>query len=138
MAAASGSGMRLTSRAPAASAPRARRALDAGDAIGDADHHRRLAHGEAAGDFGDEVFEHALGDEVVGDDAVAQGAHDFDLAGGAAVHLFGGAADFDDDGAVAVFADGDDRRLLEHDAAPLDVDEDVDGPQINCDLWCKE
>ncbi len=112
-------------------------ALDAGDAVGDADHHRGLAQGDAAGDFGDEVFEHALGDEVVGDDAVAQGAHDFDFAGGAAVHLFGGAADFDNDRSVAVFADGNDRRLLEHDAAPLDVDQDVDGAQINCNLWCE-
>jgi len=71
-----------------------------------------LAHGQAAGDFGDEVFQHALGDEVVGDDAVAQGAHDLDLAGGATVHLFGGAANLDDDRPVAILADGDDRRLL--------------------------
>ena len=49
----------------------------------------------------------------------------------------GGAADFDDDRLVAVLADGDDRWLLEHDAAPLDVNQDVYRAQINCNLWCE-
>jgi len=44
--------------------------LDASDAIGHADHHRRLAHGPPPGNFGDEVLQHPLGDEVVGDNAV--------------------------------------------------------------------
>ena len=105
--------------------------LDAGDAGGDADHDLGLDEREAADDAPDEVAEHRLGRDVVGDDALAHRADDLDGAGGAAEHVAGFLAD-GDDGVVAL-GDGDDGGLVGDDAAALDVHEDVGGAEVDAD-----
>ena len=83
----------------------------------------------------DEVAQHRLGDQVVGDDAVAHRADDGDAAGHAAHHLLRLAAD-GDDGVVAV-RERDDRRLVDDDAAALDVDEHVRRAEVDSDALRK-
>src|SRR5438093_10577728 len=105
--------------------------LDAGDAGGHADHDLRLDEGDAADDAGDEVAEHGLGGDVVGDDALAHGADHLDGAGGAAEHGAGLLAD-GDDGVVAL-GDGDDGGFVDDDAAAFDIDEAVGGAEVYAD-----
>src|SRR5947208_1579701 len=105
--------------------------LDAGDAGGHADHDLGPDEGDAADDAGDEVAEHGLGGDVVGDDALAHRADDLDGAGGAAEHVARFLAD-GDDGVVAL-GDGDDGGLVDDDAAALDVDEAVGGAEVYAD-----
>ena len=59
--------------------------LDLGDAGGDADDDARLEELEAH-DLVQKFLDHALGDFIVGDDALAQGTDGDDVAGGAAQH----------------------------------------------------
>src|SRR5947208_2115059 len=105
--------------------------LDAGDAGGHADHDLGPDEGDAADDAGDEVAEHGLGGDVVGDDALAHRADDLDGAGGAAEHVAGFLADGDE--RVVALGDGDDGGLVDDDAAALDVDEAVGGAEVYAD-----
>src|SRR5262249_5017924 len=91
IAAAIGSSIRYTSRAPGALLHRA--LLDLGDPEGHADDDARLHQRAPVVRPGDEVAQHRLGDLEVGDHAVAQRAHRLDVAGRAAQHLLGFAAD---------------------------------------------
>ncbi len=79
----------------------------------------------------DELLDHLLGDVEIGDDAVAQRADDFHVAVGLAEHGLGFGANRVDHLAAAFVDVRDDRRLIENDAAALDVDERVRGPQID-------
>ena len=105
--------------------------LDVRHADGDGDHHLRPHEADAAHHAADEVAQHRFGDEVVGDHAVAHGADDLDRAGVPADHRVRLVAD-GDDGVVAL-GEGDDRRLVEHDAAALLEDEDVRGAEVDAD-----
>src|SRR5436190_12761922 len=105
--------------------------LDAGDAGGHADHDLGPDEGDAADDAGDEVAEHGLGGDIVGDDALAHRADDLDGAGGAAEHVARFLAD-GDDGVVAL-GDGDDGGFVDDDAAALHVDEAVGGAEVYAD-----
>jgi hypothetical protein len=63
-------------------------AFHAGDAGRHADHHVRLGQRETPDRLVDEVAQHLLGDNVVGDDPIAHRAHDLDrLAWLAAQHV---------------------------------------------------
>ena len=77
----------------------------------------------------DEVVEHPLGDLEVGDDAVLHGADRDDVAGRAAEHLLGGAAD----GLHLVrdLVHGHDGRLAHDDSAALGEHERVRGPEVD-------
>ena len=68
----------------------------------------------------DEVLQHLLGDGEIRDDAVFQRANGRDVAGRSAEHVLRFVAHGFDDAAAAprVFPNGDDRRLVEHDAVP--------------------
>jgi hypothetical protein len=77
----------------------------------------------------DEVVEHLLGDFEVGDDAVLHGLDGDDVAGGAAQHLLGLAANglhF-----AGIFVDGYDGRLIDHDALAGREDQRVGGAEID-------
>ena len=87
-------------------------------------------------DFADEVAQHRFGDQVVGDDAVAHRPADDDAAGRAAEHLPRVRADGHD--AVVGRRVGDDRRLVEHDAAAFDIDQHVGRAEVDADVFAKE
>ena len=138
IAAASGSLIRKARRAPGRQGGVAHGApLDAGHAGGHADHHLRPDQREAAAALVDEVAQHLLGDDVVGDHAVAHRAHDLDrLARLAPEHVARFEADRLD---FAVLGrDGDDRRFVDDDAATTQEDEDVRRPEIDPDLFDHE
>ena len=133
IAAARGSWIRYTSRAPAWIARvRHRPALHAGHPAGDGDHHLRLPHPEPPADLGDEVAQHGLGDHVVRDHPAAHGADDLDAARGPPQHLAGLVAHGLDP--VVVGGDGDHRGLVDHDPLALHEDEDVRRAQVDTDL----
>jgi hypothetical protein len=86
-AAAIGSRSKKTSRAPASFAACSTARLSTRDARGNTNDHVGAHAEHAAAGFFDEVLEHPLGDAVVGDDAVLEGAVDFDRIRGAAQHV---------------------------------------------------
>ena len=135
IAAASGSLIRNALRAPACKRGVAHGApFDAGHSGRNADHHLGSHQREATAALVDEVAQHLLGDDVVGDHAVAHRADDFDrLARLATEHV----ARFEPDRFdFAVFSgDRDDGRLVDDDAAPAHKDEDVGRPEIDADLF---
>ena len=73
--------------------------------------------------------DHALGDVEVGDGAAAQRAHGDDVAGRAADHLPGLVAGRQHLAALAV--QGDDRRLVQHDAPALGVHQGVGRAEVD-------
>ncbi len=84
----------------------------------------------------DEVVQHPLGDFEVGDHAVLHRLDGDDVARRAAQHLFGFFADrfhF-----AGVLVDGDDGRLVDHDAFALGVDQRVRRPQIDRQIAGKQ
>ena len=105
--------------------------LDRGGARGHADDHPRAGEAAAAIHPADEVLDHLLRDLEVGDDAVAQGADGLDVAGRAADHLLGLVADGQDLLAPVLVADRHHGRLVEDDAAALDVDQRVGRAEID-------
>ena len=76
-----------------------------------------------------EVVQHLLGDFEVGDDAVFHRLDGDDVARRAAQHLFRFFADGFDFAGVLV--DGDDRRLVDHDAFAARVDQRVSGAEVD-------
>ena len=82
----------------------------------------------------DEVLDHLLGDFEVGDDPVAHRTDRFHVTGRAAQHLLGLDADSVDDLAAADVAQRDHRRLVEHDALALHVNQGVGGAEIDGDI----
>src|SRR3546814_8893823 len=81
-----------------------------------------------------EVREHLLGDGEIGNYTVFHGPDGLDVAGDAAKHPFCVPTDrLDDFLAIgpAIVADGDDRRLVEHNSFATDVDQGIGGPQID-------
>ena len=108
-------------------------ALDLGDRRRHADDH--LRPGEAAdADALQQQADHPLGDLEVGDRAAAQRTHGDDVAGRAADHLPRLATGGQHLAGLAV--EGDDRRLVEHDAAALHVDERVRRPEVDGEVTC--
>ena len=82
----------------------------------------------------DELLEHLLGDGEVGDHAVFHGPYGFDVAGHFAQHGFGFVADGLDAFLAlraAFVADGDDRRLVQHNAAVTYKNQGVGSAKVN-------
>ena len=132
-AGADGGGDRLLDELHAPGAGRQRRLLDRAPLdLGDA---RRRAHDEArvgaaaVEDLAHEVAQHLLGHLEVRDHAVAQRARGRDLRRRAPDHPLRVGADGDH--VARALVDGHDRRLGEHDAAAVHVDDRVGGPQID-------
>ena len=82
-------------------------------------------------DLGDEVLDHLLGDFEVGDHAVPQGPDRLDVAGGAPQHHLRFVADGEDMFLAAGIGDRHHRRLVEHDASTLHVDQRIRGPEVD-------
>ena len=88
----------------------------------------------------DELLDHLLGDDEVGDHAVFHRPDGGDVAGSAAKHLLGGETDFlDDFFAVgpAFLADCDYGGFVEHDALAAHVNQGVRGAEIDGEIVVK-
>ena len=133
IAAAIGSATMKTSLAPGAERGIAHGALlDFGDAGRHADDHARLHLEDVVlDDEREEIAQHLLGHVEVGDDAVLHRPHGDDAVGRATEHALGFEADALDLLRLAI--DRDDRRLVEHDAFALHVDERVRRAEIDGD-----
>jgi hypothetical protein len=92
-----------------------------------------LRAGEAAAvvHLADEVLDHLLRNLEIGDDAVAQWPDRGDVARGAAEHLLGFLAYRQDLLASLDAGNCNHRRLVEDDAAALDVHEGVGGAEVD-------
>ena len=80
--------------------------------------------------------QHAGRELIVGDDAVLQRVHGDDIAGRAPEHVPRGRADLQH--LAAVFIEGDDGRLAQHDAAPGRIDQHVGRAEIDPKVSGKE
>src|ERR687887_618795 len=84
----------------------------------------------------DEVAEHLLGHVEVGDHAVLQRSDRLDVRRRAPDHPLGLVADRE--GRAGERVDRDDRRLVQDDAMPPNVDERVRGPEVDGHILTKE
>ncbi len=91
----------------------------------------RIGEGAAVMHLADELLDHFLGDFEIGDDAVAHRADGLHVARRAAQHHLGFVADREHLLLAAFVDDGDDRRLIQNDAAALDVNQRVRGPEVD-------
>ena len=107
-------------------------ALHLGDARRDADDQPRAPPGDAALGLADEMAQQPFGGFEVGDHAVAQRPNRGDVGRRAAEHRVGRVAD--GLGLVALRVDGDDRGLVDHDAAPGSEDDGVGSAEIDREI----
>ena len=96
---------------------------------------RRLVSGVAE-HAAEHLRQHAGRELIVGDDAVLQRVHGDDIAGRAPEHAPRGRADLQH--LAAVFIEGDDGRLAQHDAAPGRIDQHVGRAEIDPKVSGKE
>ncbi len=79
----------------------------------------------------DEMLDHFLRHLEIRNHAVAHRADRLDIAGGAPQHHLGVVADGTNLFLSSAIDRGDDRRLVENDAAPLDVHQGVRGAEVD-------
>ena len=96
-----------------------------------ADEDARAAEAEHRLGALDELAQHLLGGDEVGDDAVAQRPHQLDALGRAPDQRLGLAPDGEDFARAAVRAHGDGRRLIDDDAAPDHVHQRVRRAEVD-------
>ena len=130
IAAASGSGIRCTRLAPAAmpasiTARCSTVVTPVGTATITSGRKRRCRPRRAL----DEVAQHGRGDQVVGDHAVLQRAHDAQAAGRAPHHLASRVPDGLD--AAVLHRNGDHRRLVDDHTLADEVDQHVGGAEVD-------
>jgi hypothetical protein len=106
--------------------------LDLGDPRGNADHDAGPHQGLPPMHLADEVVQHLLRHVEVGDDAVLERADGGDIAWGPAEHGLGLVTHRQH--RVIGVVDGDDRRLVHHDAFAANVHEGVRGAQIDGEI----
>ena len=99
------------------------------------DDHARLDDGVAE-HAAEHLRQHTGRELIVGDDAVLQRVHGDDIAGRAPEHAPRGRADLQH--LAAVFIEGDDGRLAQHDAAPGRIDQHVGRAEIDPKVSGKE
>ena len=85
-------------------------------------------------DLADEVLDHFFGDFEVGDHAIAKGPNGFHVTRCSAQHLLGIDAHGVDDLATANIAQGNHRRLIQHNALTLHVNQGVGGAKVYGDV----
>ena len=105
--------------------------LDAGHAGRDADHHLGPDQIETPDHLADEVTQHRLGDQVVGDYTVLHRPDHADTARRTPDHVASRSAYRND--RVLTRRQRHDGRLLDHDALALDANEDVGGTKVDPD-----
>jgi len=110
--------------------------FDTGDAGGNADHDFRLEDALAAADLGDEVVEHALGDDEVGNHSLAHRPDGVDGAWRATQHLRGLGAYGEDP--VALLIDRHHAGLIEDNPLALDIDQHGGRAEVDSDLLGKQ
>src|SRR6266850_2499979 len=115
-------------------------ALDARHARRDADHELGVEDTHSTADLVDEVLEHVLGDDVVGDDAVTHRLLRGDVPRGAPQHQTRFLANRDDarPRRSVVVREGDHRRLGEDDPLTAHVHDDVGRAEIDAYLLCEQ
>jgi hypothetical protein len=79
----------------------------------------------------DEMLDHLLGDVDVGDDSAAQRPDGLDVRGRLPKHQLGVAADRLHPADAVGRLERDDRRLVEHDSLPADVDDGIHRPEVD-------
>jgi hypothetical protein len=84
----------------------------------------------------DEIVKHALGDFELGDDAVAQRAHDQDMRGRFAAHLFRFLAI--GDRTARLLLNRRVRRLVDDNALAAHTDQGVGRAEVDADVERKE
>jgi hypothetical protein len=137
MAAAIGSSIRYTSRAPCLHRRVSNRALfHLGDTGGHADDDARMHEGAAAVHLADEVMQHLLGHVEVRNDPVLERADGLDIAGGTPHHRLGLVTDGEHRMIGLMY--GDDGRLVHHDSFPADIDQGIGGAQIDGEVVGEE
>ena len=134
MAAAIGSSIRKTSRAPAHSP-----LFHLGDAGGHADDNAGADQPAAVVDLGNEVPKHCFRHFKIRDDAILHGTDGHDIARCTAKHPLGFAAHGQHLVVAAIVAfDRDHGRFPQNDTLALDVDAGVGGSKIDCQIVRKE
>ena len=138
MAAAIGSSMTVTWRAPAlAAAWRTARRSTSVTPEGTQMTTRGASQNAVAAGLADEALQHGRGNVKIRNNAVLEGAHRHDGAGCAANDRLGLMADAAHPQLVAARVHGDDAWLAHDDAAALHVHKGVGGAQINADVFGK-
>jgi hypothetical protein len=99
--------------------------LHAGNAIGHANHHHWLTQAQPPSHLADTVFQHPLGDKVIGNDAIAQRPYHFNCFGGTAVHFLGRTPHLHNRRFVLILPDCHNRRLLKNHPATLIVNQNI-------------
>ena len=112
--------------------------LDLGDPARYAHHHARPGHGHPAllMRFLNQIIQHASGDFVLADDAVAQRTNDHDVFRVLAPHFFGARPDFNRRSGLAV--DGDEGRLIDDNAFATHIHQGIRGTQVNANVERKQ
>ena len=105
--------------------------LDLGHAARNADNDAGLDEGKAD-DLFQELLEHFFRHLIVGDHTVAQRAHRNDVARRPPEHIAGSRADLKH--LACIFIHGHDRRLAEHNAAALLIDQNVRRSKVDADV----
>ena len=88
-----------------------------------------------AADALDKVAQHSLGDDIVGDDARLERAHDLDRFRRTVHHFACFIANRDD--LVFVDRDSDDGRLLQDNPLALDIDQHIDRTEVDSDFLAR-
>ena len=82
-----------------------------------------------------ELPQHPLRHVVVGDHALPQGTDGHDVAGGTAQHGLSVAAHLQQ--LAGIFVDGHHRRLVEHNALTLHINQHRGGAEVDTNILCK-
>ena len=106
--------------------------FDFRNAGGHADDDAGLDKGEAS-HLVDELFQHALGHIIVGDNALTQGADGNDVAGGTAQHGLGLGAHLQQLAGILIHSHH--GGLIQHDALALHKHQNRSGSQVNTNIF---
>jgi hypothetical protein len=103
-----------------------------------ADHDLGMGEGTTVVNLRDEMLDHRLGDFEIGDDAVAQRPDRLDVAGRAAEHHLGLFANREHLALAALRGQRDDRRLVQHDASALHINQRIGRSEVDPHVGRKE
>ena len=98
---------------------------------GDTNHHAWVGKHFAIMHFLNKVFDHFLGDMKIRNHAVAQGTYRRNVGGGFSQHLFGIGPDGQNNFFIFYVGNGNHRRFIQHDPAPLNINQRVGRSQVN-------